>query len=81
MSPLPAPSVASHLQREILPAGIVVYLTCATEFILRYLHDRPVRKIPDVRLRDLHYLSYDYKLMLVGLMFSTVCIFIRFVLS
>ena len=62
------------------PAGIIVYLTCATEFIVRYLYDRPVREIPDVRLRDLHYLSYDYKLMLVGLMFSTVCIFIRCVL-
>ena len=63
---------------HFLAAAIVVYMALAVEFIYRYLHDRPVRKVSVERLVDLHYLSRDYKLMLLGLGLSTICIFIRY---
>ncbi|OSX62459.1 hypothetical protein POSPLADRAFT_1046756 [Postia placenta MAD-698-R-SB12] len=56
--------------------GITVYMALAAEFILRYLYDRPVRASGD---RPLAAFSFDrkHKLMLAGLTFSSICIYIR----
>lgn len=60
-------------------AAIVVYMALAAEFIVRYLHDRPVRRIAAEKAAALHYLSGNYKWMLSALAFSSICIFIRYV--
>ncbi|KAJ3558819.1 hypothetical protein NM688_g699 [Phlebia brevispora] len=57
--------------------AIVVYMTLASEFIMRYLRDRPVRKISRGKHEALHAFSRDYEMMLFGLTFSTTCVFIR----
>lgn len=68
-----------------LIAAIVVYVAFAAEFIVRYALRRPVRhmklkssKIPERQAREL---DTKVKLMLFGLSFSTLCIFIRYVLA
>ncbi|KAF9808683.1 hypothetical protein IEO21_07795 [Rhodonia placenta] len=56
--------------------GITIYMALAAEFILRYLYDRPVRASGD---KPLAAFSFDrkHKLMLAGLTFSSICIYIR----
>jgi len=55
--------------------SITVYMTLAAEFILRFLYDRPVRN-GDGTLPG-HGLDKKTKLMIAGLTFSSICIYIR----
>ena len=54
--------------------AILLYATLGTEFILRYVKDRPIRKFTEP-IRRL--LDDRMKLMLGALVFSTTCLFIR----
>lgn len=56
-------------------------MTLATEFILRFLSDRPVRNVNGVVREKLaaHALDRKTKLMLFGLALSSIAIFIRWV--
>lgn len=56
-------------------------MALATEFILRFLYDRPVRKVAALQTKPIngHYLERKTKLMLFGLFFSSLTIFIRYV--
>ena len=70
--------VLTTLLNYLDPAAITIYVALAVEFIPRFLADRPVRKIeqlPGPRIFDLR-----TKLMLLGLSFSSLTIFIRYVL-
>lgn len=63
--------------------AITVYMALATEFILRFLYNRPVRKARALQEKPgaAHYLERNVKLMLFGLFFSSIAIFIRYVTS
>lgn len=64
-----------------MTVSITVYSALATEFILRYLADRPLRSRAakvDVDVGP-RFLDKKTKLMLVGLSFSSVTLFIRYV--
>ena len=56
-------------------------MALATEFIIRFLYNRPVRKVTTVQAKpnNGHYLEKNIKLMLFGLFFSSLAIFIRYV--
>lgn len=77
-------SSASGLGHTLTSAtlvSIVIYVICATEFLIRYSTKRPVIRFRLGKANDgIHgssRLDARVKLMLVGLSFSTVCIFIR----
>lgn len=59
--------------------SITVYVALATEFVLRYLSDRPVRSINGSSKESSgpRYLDKKTKLMLASLSFSSLTIFIR----
>ncbi|THH26450.1 hypothetical protein EUX98_g7737 [Antrodiella citrinella] len=57
-------------------ACISVYMILAVEFIVRYLWDRPIRKM-DVSKFESHVLTPKIKMLLAGLAFSSTVIFIR----
>ncbi|KIP03964.1 hypothetical protein PHLGIDRAFT_214753 [Phlebiopsis gigantea 11061_1 CR5-6] len=61
-------------------AAITIYMALATEFILRFLNDRPIRR-GSVSLSEKaasgRFLDRKMKLMLLGLFFSSLTIFIR----
>ncbi|PCH41942.1 RTA1-domain-containing protein [Wolfiporia cocos MD-104 SS10] len=56
-------------------ASITVYMTLAAEFIFRFLYDRPLRHAESTMT------GYNFdrkvKLMLLGLTFSSICIYVR----
>lgn len=56
-------------------ASITAYMLLAAEFVLRFLHDRPVRNV--VHAAGHHHFNRNTKLMLAGLTFSSLCIYIR----
>ncbi|GJE86154.1 RTA1 domain-containing protein [Phanerochaete sordida] len=60
-------------------AAITIYMTLATEFILRFLYNRPVRKVRGANAKPdaVHYLERKTLLMLGGLFLSSLAIFIR----
>ncbi|OSX68010.1 hypothetical protein POSPLADRAFT_1130040 [Postia placenta MAD-698-R-SB12] len=53
--------------------SITVYMTLATEFLWRYLHDRPLREVT----RTGYTLDKSTKRMILALIISGVCIYIR----
>lgn len=55
-------------------------MALATEFILRFLRNRPVREVQNVqtKMTTAHFLDKNTKLMLFGLFFSSLTIFIRY---
>ncbi|KAI0094861.1 RTA1-domain-containing protein [Irpex rosettiformis] len=57
-------------------AAITIYVALATEFILRFLHNRPVRKVT-AGMSSRKYYNRGAKLMLFGLGMSSLFIFIR----
>ncbi|KZT00332.1 RTA1-domain-containing protein [Laetiporus sulphureus 93-53] len=72
------PNIGGH----IMLAGIVfqmfsitVYMTLATEFVLRFLWDRPLRRAESTLSG--YSLDRNTKLMLAGMTLSSVCIYIR----
>ncbi|KAH9912222.1 RTA1 like protein-domain-containing protein [Fomitopsis serialis] len=56
-------------------ASITVYMLLAAEFVLRFLHDKPVRNV--VHAAGHHHFNRSTKLMLAGLTFSSLCIYVR----
>ncbi|TFY57327.1 hypothetical protein EVJ58_g7087 [Rhodofomes roseus] len=63
---------------HIMLAGIafqMVYMLLASEFALRFLYDKPVRDV--VHASGRHHFNRNAQLMLLGLTFSSLCIFIR----
>lgn len=61
---------------HILTAAISVYVALAVEFVLRFLYDRPVRKM-DSETDPKRFVDQKTKLMLFGLGLSSLFIFIR----
>jgi hypothetical protein len=60
----------------------VVYVTCALEFYLRFLKDRPIREISTSNAEKgeiKHPMDTRMKIMMGGLAFSSLCLFIRYV--
>ncbi|KAI0692783.1 RTA1-domain-containing protein [Cytidiella melzeri] len=57
-------------------AAITIYVALAVEFVIRYYCDRPVRKAASNKIAQ-RYLEKNTKLMLLGLGFSSLFIFIR----
>ncbi|TCD70330.1 hypothetical protein EIP91_003959 [Steccherinum ochraceum] len=55
---------------------ISIYMALAAEFVMRYLWDRPARNV-DVSKHTTHALTQKLKLLLIGLTFSSIVIFIR----
>ena len=60
-------------------ASITFYMILATEFILRYIYDRPAR--PSEKRTTGYTIDRKMLLMLIGLAFSSICIYIRCVPS
>lgn len=56
--------------------SIITYVIFASEFFLRVFHDRPIRTIGD---NATPYVSKNMKVLIFGLGFNTLCIFIRYV--
>ncbi|KZT64812.1 RTA1-domain-containing protein [Daedalea quercina L-15889] len=56
-------------------ASITVYMLLAAEFVFRFMYDRPARDI--VHASGRHHFNRNTKLMLLGLTFSSLCIYIR----
>lgn len=61
---------------DVLAASITFYMIFATEFIIHYLLDRPLHKSEQRRARG--ELTKKTKLMLMGLVFSSILIYIRY---
>ncbi|EKM61078.1 uncharacterized protein PHACADRAFT_83812, partial [Phanerochaete carnosa HHB-10118-sp] len=59
--------------------AITVYMALAIEFIIRFLYERPIRKVRAIQTTtsSAHFLDRNAKLMLFGLFFSSLTIFIR----
>ncbi|KIM88107.1 hypothetical protein PILCRDRAFT_247709 [Piloderma croceum F 1598] len=55
--------------------SLIIYALCATEFLLRFAKDKPIRKAPIKRRRAI--MDTRMKIMIYALIFSTTCIFIR----
>ncbi|EPS93213.1 hypothetical protein FOMPIDRAFT_1044241 [Fomitopsis schrenkii] len=56
-------------------ASITAYILLASEFVLRFLYDKPIRNV--IHPSGRHHFSRQVKLMLAGLTFSSLCIYIR----
>lgn len=70
-------AVPTHMyMRLIAAASITIYMLLAAEFVLRFLHDKPVRNV--VHPSGRHNFTRNVRLMLAGLTFSSVCIYIRY---
>lgn len=52
-------------------------MALAAEFVIRFLTNKPVRRAEGGAYEGTHQLDYKTKLMLVGLVFSSIVIFIR----
>lgn len=61
--------------------AITIYVALASEFVLRYLYSLPIRTVPKAEAYDEQPLDKKTKLMLIGLTFSSVTIFIRYILA
>lgn len=60
-------------------AAIIAYVLCELEFFLRYIQDRPFRKAALVNGKSARgVLSPKIQVMVYVLLFSTVCLFIRY---
>ena len=57
--------------------AIVIYMALAAEFVIRFVMNKPVRDAEGGRYEGTHQLDTKIKLMLTGLIFSSVVIFIR----
>jgi len=55
--------------------SLIVYVICATEFFLRFFSDTPIRESSKRQSREP--VDKRMKIMICGLIFSTVCLFIR----
>jgi len=55
--------------------SLTIYAICATEFILRFFWDKPIRETLREKPRDL--VNTRMKIMIGALVFSTICLFIR----
>ena len=67
----------SGLLTVVSPVSIVVYVACAIEFFLRFDMDKPIRKKRDGQPKEPF--SSGMTIMTRALIFSTTCIFIRYV--
>jgi hypothetical protein len=65
------------MTRVLCVAAIIVYVFCAVEFFVRYLRDLPLNS---KRATARGHMDGKMKLMCLGLAFSTLCLFIRYVL-
>ncbi|KAH9829049.1 RTA1 like protein-domain-containing protein [Rhodofomes roseus] len=73
-----SPAMGGHIMLAGIAfqmASITVYMLLASEFALRFLYDKPVRDV--VHASGRHHFNRNAKLMLLGLTFSSLCIFIR----
>ena len=59
--------------------AITFYIVLATEFVLRYLYDKPIGGRPNVKTG--YALDFKTKQMLCALAFSSLCIYVRYVLD
>ena len=60
----------------------MVYVICAAEFFLRFVTDRPIRGIANretTNQKARQPIDIRMKIMIGGLAFSTICLFIRYV--
>ncbi|KAJ3488238.1 hypothetical protein NLI96_g2984 [Meripilus lineatus] len=57
--------------------AIVIYMALAAEFVIRFVLNKPIRNAEGGRYEGTHQLDTKIKLMLTGLIFSSVVIFIR----
>lgn len=71
------PSYVAEALTATDSASITFYMILASEFVLRYLFERPLR--PSEKRTTGYTLDRKTELMLVGLAFSSLCIYIRFV--
>lgn len=56
---------------------ITVYVLCAGEFLLRYVHNRPFAGRPGARTASTPPLSMHMKILVGALVLNTTCLFIR----
>jgi hypothetical protein len=56
--------------------SLIIYASCATEFFWRFLSDKPIRQASSSQPKMT--LSPPVKMMIFGLIFSTTCLFIRY---
>lgn len=61
-----------------LTAAITIFMLLASEFVLRFLWDRPIRIAQEPKDEGSQYLEPRIKLMFGGLALSTIAIFIRY---
>lgn len=59
------------------PAAISVYVILAFEFVYRFIRNKPLRATAEGFKRRPEQLDANIKLMLFGLGFSSLCVFIR----
>ena len=68
--------VPSALLTFMKSVSLSIYVSCATEFFWRFFNDKPIRQAsssqPKITLSPL------VKMMIAGLTFSTICLFIRY---
>lgn len=69
--------LVSHAEHCHFTAAITVYVGLASEFVLRYLFDRPLRHAAKAKNVQRQYLDRNTQLMLFSLGMSSLFIFIR----
>jgi len=69
----------SALLTLVSPVSLIVYVICATEFFLRFFKDKPIRKALNGQPKEV--VNPRMMMMIRALIFSTVCLFIRYVNS
>ena len=70
-------SVISGIADCYASVSLIVYVIAAIEFFLRFFADKPIREASNSRTKLT--LEPRMKIMLAGLIFSTTCLFIRYI--
>ena len=65
------------LTTDSIPAAITIFVICAIDFLTRFHFDRPVRTVTDPEKQPRGVVDKRMKLMVLGLIISTVFIYIR----
>lgn len=71
--------IRSELLTLVSPVSLIVYVICATEFFLRFFKDKPIREAINKQSKEVA--NPRIKMMIRALIFSTVCLFIRYIMS
>ena len=75
-TPFAVHHVPSALLTLMQSVSLSIYVSCATEFFWRFFNDKPIRQASSSQLKIT--VSPLVKMMIAGLTFSTICLFIRY---